>query len=115
VACQLTLALIHLLGVVCCNGLMASMLGVRILSYRAWCVFLFCRYAGAQVVLCTMQIHGTPDSTETVTTMRQVGHPPEAPKVFCFSQSDEWVDLDAAAGGGALGERGERASLLQRQ
>lgn len=30
VACQLTLALIHLLGVVWCNGLMASMLTVRI-------------------------------------------------------------------------------------
>jgi hypothetical protein len=36
VACQLTLALLHLLGVVWCNGLMASMLTVRILSYRAW-------------------------------------------------------------------------------
>jgi hypothetical protein len=56
------------------------------------------------------QLHETPDST-----MRQVGHPPEAPKVFCFSQSDEWVDLDTATGGGAVGERGERASLLQRQ
>lgn len=52
----------------------------------------------------------TPEST-----MWQVGHPPVAPKVFFFSQSDEWVELDAAAGGGAVGQRGERASLLHRQ